>query len=238
MIGLGTASLLYDAATGGPAKAAFTASMAQFGQVNGGPIACLAWSPDGTRLAFGFAEHGQVLLMETSGSQLALRTVHSGWVRSLAFSPDGTRLATCSRDRTVKLLDARTLELLLVFKEHRADVRALAWSPDGRALWSADVEGNAIMRSLPAAVGERQEVGGTIIGLPLAGKSDDPSGPGFPFNSRDRRDPGFPEHFLPSIPHAFSSGKVLSKKCALPRHPRRQMAWTRGVTLSLAIHLP
>lgn len=150
IIALGTGSLLYDAATGLPANAAFTASMAQFDQEHGGPISCLAWSPDGTRLAFGFAELGQVLLTDTaSGGRLPPRTVHSGWVRSMAFSPDGTRLATCGRDRTVKLLDARTLDLLLVFKEHRADVRSLAWSPDGNALWSADVEGNVVVRSLP-----------------------------------------------------------------------------------------
>jgi WD40 repeat protein len=150
MIALGTGSLLYDAATGLPANAAYTASMAQFDKEHGGPISCLAWSPDGTRLALGFAELGQVLLTDTaSGGRLPLRTVHSGWVRSMAFSPDGTRLATCGRDRTVKLLDARSLDLLLVFKEHRTDVRTLAWSPDGRALWSADVEGNVVVRRLP-----------------------------------------------------------------------------------------
>ena len=40
----------------------------------------------------------------------------------------------------------------LNFKEHRADVRTPAWSPDGRALWSADVEGNVVVRSLRGGV--------------------------------------------------------------------------------------
>lgn len=150
LVALGTGRILYDAATGQPASPALTASMERFAKEVGGPIISLAWSPDGARLAFGFADSGHVLVTDAnSGEWLALQPVHSGWVRALAFSPDGTRLATCSRDTTVKLLEARTLDTLLIFRDHPTDVRAVTWSADGRTLTSASSDGRVLVRRLP-----------------------------------------------------------------------------------------
>lgn len=148
LIAMGAGDVLYDAATGQPAVQAVTHSMRRFAKEVGGPFISLAWSPDQTRLAFGFPDSGQVLLMDArSGEWLGLAPVHNGWVRALAFSPDGTRLATAGRDRTVKLLDAWNLAPLLLFKDHQADVRAVAWSADGKAVVSADVSGCVVFRS-------------------------------------------------------------------------------------------
>ena len=148
LIAMGDGAVLYDTTTHQPASAAVTASMQRCDQEVGGLIFSLAWSPDQTRLAFGFTDSGQVLLLDVrTGQWLALSSVHSSWVRGLAFSPDGTRLATCSRDRTVKLLDAFTLAPLLIFKDHNADVLAVAWSADSRTLISVDAAGRAIRRS-------------------------------------------------------------------------------------------
>lgn len=63
-IALGTASILYDAATGQPASVAVTDSMQRFRKEVGGPPISLAWSPDQTRLALGFSDAGMVLLLD------------------------------------------------------------------------------------------------------------------------------------------------------------------------------
>ena len=145
-IAIGDRSILYDSTTGRPMTEVDTKEVQQ----NHGPIISLAWSPDSSRIAFGFADSGEVLLLDTrTGKHLAKESVHGGWIRSIAYNPDGTRLATCGRDNTVKVLDAQTLDILLVFNEHQIDVRAVAWSADGNALWSADANGTVITRKLP-----------------------------------------------------------------------------------------
>ncbi len=152
-IALGAGSILYDAATGQPASAAVTDSMVRFRKEVGGPPISLAWSPDQTRLAFGYSDGGHVLLLDTrDGTWRALRPIHSGWVRALAFSPDGTRLATAGRDATVKVLAAENLATLLELRDHRSDVRTVAWSADGRTLASADREGRILKRRLPQTI--------------------------------------------------------------------------------------
>ena len=60
---------------------------------------CLAFSPDGKRLAMGGVE-GLVELWDTAtGKKVQTFKGHSGPVHSMAFSPDGTRLATGCRRR-------------------------------------------------------------------------------------------------------------------------------------------
>jgi WD40 repeat protein len=59
---------------------------------DGGPIACLAWSPDGVNVAGGSSD-GSVRIWDRSGR--LVRTLRgSDPIQSLAWSPDGTLLAT------------------------------------------------------------------------------------------------------------------------------------------------
>ncbi len=68
----------------------------------------IAVSPDGTRLAAGFANHWKdpsVHLWDLTTGQLATWTGHRGPVTQLAFSPDGRRLVSGSCDTTALVWD-------------------------------------------------------------------------------------------------------------------------------------
>jgi WD40 repeat protein len=99
------------------------------------PVTSLAWSPDGSSLAFGAAD-SQVRVWPGAGEVRALEG-HGYPVLSVAWSSTGV-LASGSSDNTARLWHvaagkARPLEVLTA---HEGDVGALAWSPDGRVLAS------------------------------------------------------------------------------------------------------
>jgi WD40 repeat protein len=74
-----------------------------------GAITCIAFSPDGRRIATGSADKTAVIWDVESGKELLTLRGHREQVRSLAFSSDGLRLATGSYG-TMRIWDVRPFD--------------------------------------------------------------------------------------------------------------------------------
>jgi WD40 repeat protein len=103
-----------------------------------GPVHCVAFSPDGTRIiAGGLLKTARVWDARTGAPQLELKG-RTGEVNCVAFSPDegGTRIVTGSGDRTVRVWDAKTGTALVELKGHTGAVTSVAFTPDGTRIVS------------------------------------------------------------------------------------------------------
>src|SRR4051794_35346170 len=101
---------------------------------HGDKILCVAFSPDGKRIAAGGGTDPVRLWDAATGKQLG--QFKDIWALALAFSPDGKLLATGGGYKTVRVWDVETGKVRFVFKGHLASVKALAFSPDGTLLAS------------------------------------------------------------------------------------------------------
>jgi WD40 repeat protein len=102
--------------------------------VGSGPMFGLAFSPDGTLLAFAGADGNVYLVAPASGEVRALRG-HRGPVDSVRFSRDGALLASGGSDGAVRLWrrDGTPMRLL----GYQGDVHLLRFTPDGATLIAA-----------------------------------------------------------------------------------------------------
>ncbi len=114
-----------------------------------GRVKCLAWSPDGKKLASASGDGTiGVWKAETGHKELligvaSLNPRREDEVSSVTWSPDGQRLASAGQDGTVKIWEWPTGKELLSLRGHQNGVFSVAWSPDGKRLGSAGEDGTA-----------------------------------------------------------------------------------------------
>ena len=99
-------------------------------QAHASEVYCIAWSPDGTRIATGGNDTTiRLWNAETYELMLELRG-HDLYVKAIAFSPDGSMIVSGSGDTSVRVWDsvephvryAQALERRRVEREVRAEV--------------------------------------------------------------------------------------------------------------------
>ena len=108
------------------------------------PVACLAFSPDGSRLLAG-SDDGKARLWDAAtGAELAVLEGHRDAVLNVAFGGDGDRLITQGRDGTIRLWSTADCgNRFAVLRGHRGTVRGAVFSPDGRRLATVSDDGSA-----------------------------------------------------------------------------------------------
>ncbi|HEY2253094.1 MAG TPA: M56 family metallopeptidase, partial [Planctomycetaceae bacterium] len=109
---------------------------------------CVAFSPDGRKLAIaggdsGADPPGELVLWNLAEGLVEkefLEPATAKYVRWTAFSPDGKSLAACGTDKTVTIWNVATGKLQRTLRGHTALVHSVAFSPDGTRLASGSFD--------------------------------------------------------------------------------------------------
>jgi WD40 repeat protein len=106
-------------------------------------VGCVAWSPDGTRVAAGSADQTVIVWDADTGRQLIALKGHLNQVDSVGFSPDGRRILTAGQDHTARIWDTQSGKELLKLEGHTGRVQSASFSPDGQQVVTASWDGTA-----------------------------------------------------------------------------------------------
>ena len=100
-------------------------------------MASVAWSPDGSIIAYGLFDGSVVMRDAVTGEKLYTFTEHSGQIRSVAWSPIGMLFASVGHDKTLIVWDAEIGKPLYTV-ELDSVIGKAEWSPDGQTLAVGD----------------------------------------------------------------------------------------------------
>lgn len=100
-----------------------------------GPVAAIAWSPDGTKLACGGRGSAKELRIWEVATSRELQAIREGYFRESVWSPDGSRISFIDNESAVQVLDVTSGAKLHRFKGRSKDrLFSISWSPDGKSI--------------------------------------------------------------------------------------------------------
>ena len=88
-----------------------------------------AFSPDGSRFAFGCADNSARAVEVKDGREVLKVDSHSDWVFGTAYSREGKNLITLGRDGSIKLIEAATGSFIDDIGKNYGELKILARSP-------------------------------------------------------------------------------------------------------------
>lgn len=107
---------------------------------------CVAFSPDGTRIATGWEENTISICDASLGREVLRLSGHTQPVTAVAYFADGKRLVSASGDKTVRIWDAATGKELRALAGHASEILALALGSDGKRVFSVGKDGTVLFR--------------------------------------------------------------------------------------------
>lgn len=119
----------------------------------GSPIASVAVSPDGSRIATGDWDTLTRVWDTASGDRLYTLYTHRSLVNGVAIDASGTRLATASSDGTARIVDLETGREQAVIAGHQTALFAVAFSSDGSRLLTTSGDATARTWDVSASSG-------------------------------------------------------------------------------------
>lgn len=117
-------------------------------KTDGGPIANIDISPDGSRLLIAMLWHKVGYVFDTKTGDLAYElNGHTGNLRyGIFFTPDGKKIISSGGDSTLRIWDAATGKLLNTMRAQRGDIDYVVISPDGKYLASSSTDDKSIIK--------------------------------------------------------------------------------------------
>ncbi|MCX6047415.1 MAG: BTAD domain-containing putative transcriptional regulator [Chloroflexi bacterium] len=97
-------------------------------------VSAVAFSPNGTLLASGGADHTICLWQAQRGTLQQVLVGHRNWVRSLAFHPNGKLLLSSSSDWSVRIWDIASGEQIHILQTQKGSTWSVALSPNGETV--------------------------------------------------------------------------------------------------------